>query len=135
LWAVRDVDVKQSVTQKARGVGDVVVRVQHSDYTGRSQVALESVEKPREVRDLLNGHAQTARLEYQRRSQTHVYEGSPISHSAPASASSSAADTPAATSPGPSVLVGHLKELAQLRDDGILTEDEFLAQKTKLLNG
>lgn len=83
LWAVRDVDVKQSLTQKTRGVGDVVVRVQHDDYTGRSEVSLESIQDPRSVRDLINSHAQTARLEYQRRQQTHIYEGRPPCWSGP----------------------------------------------------
>ena len=31
-------------------------------------------------------------------------------------------------------VVGQLKELAELKDQGILTEDEFAAQKAKLLN-
>ncbi len=31
-------------------------------------------------------------------------------------------------------VVGQLKELAELKDQGILTEDEFNAQKAKLLN-
>ena len=30
-------------------------------------------------------------------------------------------------------VVGQLRELAQLRDDGILTEEEFAAQKAKIL--
>jgi hypothetical protein len=32
-------------------------------------------------------------------------------------------------------VVAQLRELAQLRDDGILTEDEFAAQKARLLGG
>ena len=36
--------------------------------------------------------------------------------------------------PAPQVdVVGQLRELAQLRDDGILTEEEFAAQKAKVL--
>lgn len=130
LWAVRDVDVKQSLTQKARKVGDVVVRVQHDDYTGRYEVVLESIEEPRAVRDLINSHAQPARLEHQRRAQTHVYQGGvpagqPILQSSPSEA----------PTPGPvgGSVVTQLKELAELRDQGILTDEEFQSEKTKIL--
>jgi hypothetical protein len=41
-----------------------------------------------------------------------------------------AAAAPAAPAPDP---IHQLKELAALRDQGILTEEEFAAQKTKLL--
>ena len=37
---------------------------------------------------------------------------------------------PAAPAPD---MIGQLKQLAELRDQGILTEDEFAAQKAKLL--
>ena len=38
---------------------------------------------------------------------------------------------PAAAAPDP---IAQLKELAELKDQGVLTEDEFAAQKAKLLN-
>lgn len=41
-----------------------------------------------------------------------------------------AAPPPAEAAPDP---VAQLKELAELRDQGVLTEDEFAAQKAKLL--
>jgi hypothetical protein len=51
-----------------------------------------------------------------------------------------AAPPPAAPAPAPPAaggitddVVAQLRELAQLRDDGILTEDEFAAQKARLL--
>jgi uncharacterized Zn finger protein (UPF0148 family) len=73
LWAVRDIDVKQNLLQKRRGVGDVNVPVQHSDYTGRAFVSLESIEDPAMIRDLLNTHSQRERLWYDERSRTRVY--------------------------------------------------------------
>jgi hypothetical protein len=39
---------------------------------------------------------------------------------------------PAASAPDP---IAQLKELAALRDQGVLTDDEFAAQKAKLLAG
>ena len=47
-------------------------------------------------------------------------------------AQGAAAAAPKAASSGE--LIDKLKELAQLRDQGILTEDEFNNQKTKILN-
>ena len=43
-----------------------------------------------------------------------------------------AAPPPTAPAAGPD-MVSQLKELAQLRDQGILTEEEFSAQKAKIL--
>src|SRR5215203_1886325 len=73
LWAVRDVDVKQGMLQKARGVGDVIVRVEHSDYTGRSVVEIRDVEGPLTVRDHLNKYASKERSEYDQRQHTQWY--------------------------------------------------------------
>lgn len=127
LWAVRDVDVNQTMTQKARKVGDVVVHCQHSDYTGREQVTLESVEDPKGVRDLLNRHASEARHAYQQRGQTVHYSGTPMG--APPAGS---APEPSA---GPAVDVAdQLRKLADLKEQGFLTEEEFAAQKAKLLS-
>ncbi len=73
LWAVRDVDVKQGMLQKARGVGDVIVRVEHSDYTGRNAVVLRDVEGPLTVRDHLNKHANRERREHDKSQRTQWY--------------------------------------------------------------
>jgi hypothetical protein len=43
-----------------------------------------------------------------------------------------AAPAPAAAAAGPS-MIDQLKELGELKEQGILTEDEFAAQKAKLL--
>jgi hypothetical protein len=45
-----------------------------------------------------------------------------------------AAAAPAAPEPGPSML-DQLKQLGELKTQGVLTEDEFNAQKAKLLAG
>lgn len=128
LWAVRDVDVNQTMTQKARKVGDVVVHCQHSDYTGREQVTMESVDDPKNVRDLLNRHASEARHAYQQRGQTVHYSGTPTA------GVPSAGPAPEASS-GPAVDVAdQLRKLADLKEQGFLTEEEFAAQKAKLLS-
>jgi hypothetical protein len=49
-----------------------------------------------------------------------------------------AAPAPVAAAPAPSAapsMIDQLKELGELKEQGILTEDEFAAQKAKLLAG
>jgi hypothetical protein len=41
----------------------------------------------------------------------------------------------AAPAPGTASVADELAKLVQFRESGVLTEDEFAAQKTKLLNG
>jgi hypothetical protein len=52
----------------------------------------------------------------------------------PAQAAPEAAPAPVAAAPAPS-MIDQLKELGELKSQGILTEDEFAAQKAKLLAG
>lgn len=46
-----------------------------------------------------------------------------------------AAPAPAAPAAAAPSMIDQLKELGELKDQGILTEDEFAAQKAKLLAG
>jgi hypothetical protein len=62
VWAIRDADLKQTVSQRARRVGTVTVSLQHPDYTGTPTfVLIEDVEKSRDVTNLINATARTAR--------------------------------------------------------------------------
>jgi len=116
LAGVRDVDVKASMTQKARGIGDVVVHL-----TDQPQpVTMEAVRDPKQVRDIVNQAAAAARAFYQRQQTTQYHHGL------------SPQPTSAAASAGPSV-VEQLQALASLRDQGVLTEEEFVAQKARVL--
>lgn len=45
------------------------------------------------------------------------------------------APAPQAAAAGQNDMIEQLKQLGQLRDQGILTEEEFAAQKAKLLGG
>lgn len=73
LWAVRDIDVHQGMLQKARGVGSIVIHVQHSDYTGRDQVEIKDVEGPATIRDQLNKYAVNERRDHDQRQRTQWY--------------------------------------------------------------
>lgn len=56
-------------------------------------------------------------------------------HNPAPAAAPSPAPAPQPAAPAPEVdVIGKLKELAELRDAGILTDDEFAAQKAKLLS-
>lgn len=52
---------------------------------------------------------------------------------APAPAPAPVAPAPAAPAAGEESLIDQLKQLGELKDQGVLTEEEFAAQKAKLL--
>ncbi|WP_425489860.1 SHOCT domain-containing protein [Nocardioides ungokensis] len=128
--AVLDVDVRQSMTQKARGVGNVIVHIQRP--TRVEIVTMEDIPNFREGQKAINETAHAARIAIQRNQNTMRYEGiHPMQQGAGTPSSSPAAQTgPAPAVPDP---IEQLQKLGQLRDAGILTEDEFLAKKTDIL--
>ncbi|HUS17952.1 MAG TPA: PH domain-containing protein [Chloroflexia bacterium] len=76
LWAVRTVTVEQKLMDKARSVGDLVIHVQHDDWTeGVDKVRMDDIENPQEVRDLILKQAREENFNYERRQQTMFYQG------------------------------------------------------------
>jgi hypothetical protein len=135
LWAVLDIDIHQGITQKARGIGDLWINldVDHFRY-GQRRVMIESVEQPMVVREIISGAANTQRrimldylhgMEVEKRkagaSAFHV-PGSPAVEAAPAM-------------PAQDQILEQLKQLAELKTSGILTDDEFAVQKARILAG
>jgi hypothetical protein len=59
--------------ENSKITGDVIVHVEHSDYTGRSVVELRDITEPLKVRDLLNEHTHHERFAYQQRQQTRYF--------------------------------------------------------------
>ncbi|MET8040898.1 PH domain-containing protein [Micromonospora sp. NPDC005215] len=116
---VADVDLRQSMTQKARGLGSVVVKVQRA--SGVELVVLDDLPDPRRAVAVINQTAQAARLVEQQRVNTHHYSGPPPTAPAPAAAAS-------VVDP-----IAQLRQLGELRDAGILTEDEFATKKAEIL--
>jgi hypothetical protein len=125
LWAIRDIDLSSSIIQKARGLSTVRVRVEDNDFTGAKDVVLENIDAGNEVRDLLNKHANDARLLRQQQAQSVHYTGAtPIGVSvASASPHSTSAIDP----------IEQLTKLGGLLQAGLLTQEEFDTQKAKLL--
>ena len=131
LWAVLDVDVRQNLMQKGKNIGDVAVMIDTAQYPGHSgaELLLDNIEDPFGVRDLLNQHVSEARAKKQMLTQTQY-----LQHSGPGFGTGAAAPTPATTAASSPVDVAdQLRKLAELRDQGILTEEEFSVQKQKLL--
>ena len=121
LWAVRDIDVKQSIIQKARNVGDVKVRVEPNEYTGKKEITLESIETPKEVRNLLNDHSRIAReLRLKQQQSVNYLGGAPVM----------GVSVPAVGGDDP---IEKLTKLGALLKNGLITQEEFDAQKMKLL--
>lgn len=144
LWAVKDMDVRQAVWQRGSDVGDVVLTLEDPTYgtstdmlnlggnvegTTTGQVVLDNVEGPYAVLDLL------APLISEARSKKTVERQSQYLHVNPGMAAFGAPPAPPATpaaEPAPD-LADQLRKLATLRDEGILTDEEFSAQKARLL--
>jgi putative oligomerization/nucleic acid binding protein/uncharacterized protein DUF2510/PH (Pleckstrin Homology) domain-containing protein len=145
LWAIKDMDVRIAAWQQGKDVGDVVLNLEDPSYgagqdmfnvsgtiegTTSGQVVLDNVESPYAVLDLL------APLISEARTKKTIERQSSYVHNMTPGAPFGAPQPPAAPPPpaAPQVdLVDQLRKLGELRDAGILTEDEFAAQKAKLL--
>lgn len=147
LWAINDMDVRQAVWQRGSDVGDVVLNLEDATYGTRTdtftlsgnvegtttgQVVLDDVESPHAVLELL------APLVSEARAKKTMERQSQYLHVNPGMAGAAFGGPPAAAAPpaGPAPdLADQLRKLATLRDEGILTEEEFGAQKARLLGG
>jgi hypothetical protein len=144
LWAVKDMDVRVAVWQQGKDVGDVVLNLEDPSYgtgqdmfnlsgavdgTTSGQVVLDNVEGPYALLDLLAPLVSEARTKKTvERQSSYVHNMTP---GAPYGAPT--APAPAAAPPPQPDLVDQLRKLGELRDAGILTEEEFATQKAKLL--
>jgi Short C-terminal domain/Bacterial PH domain len=157
LWIVVDVDITQSVTQKARGVGDVRVRLEKgAERFGQERVVLESIKEPRNVRDLIAARANDLRTKFASHAHNLDIEkrsagAGSINVGAPVITTNVAAapQAPVGTSPVPELappvatpttsanqaLLDQLRQLGELRDAGILSDEEFQTQKQRFLDG
>lgn len=121
IASVLDVDVKQTMTQKARGVFTVLVHIQRA---GRVEVvSMVDIPNGREAQRVINETAHGARLSIQQNANTQTvrYQGQTYGAPAPQPASE------------PEYMT-QLRKLGELRDAGILTEEEFAAKKSEILS-
>ena len=124
---VMDVDVVQSMTQKARGLGTVRVHIQRS--TGIEVVPIEDIAEPRKVQQLINDTAHQAGAVLLQNQNTMRY-----SQQAPPPVGAAVAPAEAAPASAAADPMEQLRKLAELRDAGILTQEEFDAKKTDILS-
>jgi hypothetical protein len=121
---VVDVDMRQSMSQKARNVGNISVHVQRGH--GIELVILEDVPDPQAGVSILNATAYAARLADLQRQNTHHYANVQPAAQPVAPAGSAA--------PGVVDPIDQLRRLGELRDAGIVTEAEFAAKKAEILS-
>lgn len=124
---VTGVDVKQSMTQKARGVFTVSV---HLNQGGRVEmVSMDDIPDGRMAQAIINATAHEARLAIQRQQDTPTHPSSgPVPAPAQAEVQPS---TQAPAAPDPMEL---LRKVEELRDAGILSDDEFAEKKAAILS-
>ena len=150
LWSVKDIDVRQAVWQRDKDIGDVVLTLDDVSYaaaptgmfdldgisghgghgTTTGQMVLDNIENPYGVVDIITPLISEARHKktIERQSQyLHVNPGM--------AGAAFGAPPPAAPPPAPpqNDMREQLRKLGELRDAGLLTEEEFAAQKAKLL--
>jgi len=128
---IHDVDLKQSIAQKARGVGTITLWAERP--SGREQVTLEDVPNFREGVSAINDAAFRAREALRVRENTqHVnYAGTPVFQQPPTPAP--AAAPPAQEGTSAPDLNAELGKLAAFHQSGVLSDEEFAAAKRKLL--
>lgn len=116
LVAVADVDLKQSMTQKARNLGDVLVHVIRSNGA-RETMVLAAISDPRGERTQVNAAVHAAQALARQQAGTHHYTSSQ-----------------AASAAAPEIsVIDQLRQLGELRDAGVVSSDEFEAKKAELL--
>lgn len=133
LYAVHDIDVRQNLMQQPKNIGDVVLHLDGTmTYNGLSQLVLDNIEDPYGVRDLLNPLVSEARAKKQMLTQTQYvqHSGSMFGTPPPQPPPGGQAEPPTGTVDR----IERLKQLAELRDQGILSDEEFAAEKQRLLN-
>ncbi|WP_104137194.1 PH domain-containing protein [Cryobacterium sp. Y62] len=114
---IHDVDARQTLTQKARSVGTITLKAQR--VSGAEIVTIEDIPNFREGVSAINEAANRSREALRVREQTqNVNYAGARPDAAPAS--------------GVDVNV-ELGKLAAFRDQGVLSEEEFVAGKKKLL--
>ncbi|TFV74873.1 DUF2510 domain-containing protein [Blastococcus sp. CT_GayMR19] len=148
LWSVKDIDVRQALWQRDKDIGDVVLILDDASYaaaptemfsmtgmadpsgTASGQVVLDNIEDPYGVVDILSPLISEARHKKTVERQSQYLHVNPGMAGAAFGAPPAAPPRPAAPQTD---MVEQLRKLGELRDAGILTEEEFAAQKAKIL--
>ena len=134
LWAVRDVDLHPSMTQRARGVADLTLKVDDAaaHACGQAVLVMKSVHDAKKVQELILDHANQVRSYWnQRRHDTDIERQRAGATNIVASAPSTAG--PAASTGSGDDFTAKMSKLTEMKLQGVLTDDEFAAAKARLI--
>ena len=131
LSDVVDVDVAQSMAQKARSVFNISVHIERPG--GRETVVMADIPDGRAAQRIINESAHNARLELQRTRNTMRYESAGVAPQAPTPAAAPPVTAAAPQPPAGDDLMAKLTKLAEMKSAGLLTDEEFAAAKARLL--
>ncbi|GAA1790401.1 SHOCT domain-containing protein [Actinomadura chokoriensis] len=154
LINIQDVDISQTLLQKTQKVGNVLVHIIRPGGP-RETAVLDSIVEPVQVRDLINRTVHDVRaavhqrqLDEQRDLGTHRFQHTgpmpqpaggfpppPVPTPAlPQPQPGGLQATPAIQATSPEEVMALLKQLGELRDNGVVTNEEFEAKKKDLLD-
>jgi hypothetical protein len=132
LAMIIDVDAKQTMTQKARGVGSVFVHVQRPN--GAREVAvLDDLPDFRDGVARINDASRQARFHAHTMQNTqHInYHGAPP---VPVAQPSVQSALPSSGRTSPDEIFAQIERLGELRDKGFITGEDFDQKKADLLS-
>lgn len=130
---VVDVDVRQSATQKYRKVADILVHV--AGPRGTQTVKMADVPNFREGLRLINDAVHEARLKAEKRAATTRHEyGHDHGTSQPSAYDAGKEVAPSTAGTDVEDPLVRLERLGELRDKGVLTDDEFAEMKAQILS-
>lgn len=132
LWAVRDVDLVQSMAQRARNIGDLALKIDPSaGVYGQNLLVLRAIKDPKMVRDLVLKTANQIRAYWNQRGHDRDIERQ---RAAAASFYTQAPTAAPVAAPTGDAFMEKLSQLAAMRQNGLLDDHEFAAAKAKLLS-
>lgn len=138
LWAVRDVDYSQGIAQRTRGVADLTLKLdpQAEQHYGQRVLVLRAIKDAKRVRDIVLQQANAVRNYWNQRLHDRDIEqrrAGAMNFGMAAPAAQPAAQ-PVSTPSGGDDLMAKLGKLGEMKQAGLLSDDEFAAAKAKLLS-
>lgn len=122
---IYDVDVRQTMMQKSRGVANVYVHLNRPNGV-QETVIMENLTEAKGVQHVINEAVRARKLELKREETTHTYLGG-LPHHIPAAPQQTAEDKQ------PDI-IDQITRLGELHKAGVLTQEEFETKKAELLS-
>lgn len=135
VWTVLDVDLSQGITQKVRKVGDLTLRLDPKapGTQGRPPLVLRSISEPQEVRGMIMRQANEMRTYWNKWQQQRTVEQRRAGAVQIGNAVQAPNPPPSTDSGNEDDFMSRLTKLGEMKDAGLLSEEEFTAAKAKLL--